>query len=112
MGEVLKRPPRGDVADHEHTRAVVARRDVVERTTHPRHGARPRLAVREGLVDVGPYTEDGEGLVEITTGVERTPIIGDPFLVEGGTFRRRIVGMSGDERGDWVKIITAPERVA
>ena len=66
----------------------------------------------EGLVDVGPYTEDGEGLVEITTGVERTPIIGDPFLVEGGTFRRRIVGMSGDERGDWVKIITAPERVA
>jgi hypothetical protein len=36
---------------------------------------------------------------------------GDPYLYEGGTFRRRIVGMSGDDRGDTVKITTAPEVV-
>lgn len=30
--------------------------------------------------------------------------IGDPYLVEGGTFRRRIVGISGDEQGEDIKI--------
>ena len=35
---------------------------------------------------------------------------GDPYLFEGGTFRRRIVGMSGDEKGLTVGVTLAPVR--
>lgn len=33
---------------------------------------------------------------------------GDPYLVEGGTFRMRLIGISGDERGEDLKLDFAP----
>lgn len=35
--------------------------------------------------------------------------VGDPYIVEGGTFRRRIVGISGDELSETIKIQCVPE---
>jgi hypothetical protein len=37
--------------------------------------------------------------------------IGDPYIAEGGTFRRRIVGISGDEQGEDIRIQCAAEVV-
>lgn len=37
--------------------------------------------------------------------------VGDPYIIEGGTFRRRIVGISGDELSETIKIQCVPEVV-
>ncbi|ODA89820.1 hypothetical protein ATY41_04015 [Leifsonia xyli subsp. xyli] len=38
--------------------------------------------------------------------------VGDPYLTSGGTFRRRIVSISADEKGETVKIKCVPEVVS
>ncbi|MDJ0323161.1 hypothetical protein QMG61_05210 [Cryobacterium sp. PH31-AA6] len=37
---------------------------------------------------------------------------GDPFMPEGGDYRRRIISLGGDEKGETVKIQCAPSRAA
>jgi len=37
--------------------------------------------------------------------------VGDPYLTAGGTFRRRIVSLSGDEKSEQIKIQCVPEVV-
>jgi hypothetical protein len=40
----------------------------------------------------------------------RTEVAGDPYLVEGGTFRQRIIAIGGDERGETVSVQCEPRR--
>lgn len=64
----------------------------------------------DGYEAISPSSLDAELYSDLATPMQED-LMGDPYLYEGGTMRRRIVGMSGDHTGDVVNITTAPERI-
>ncbi|SFR76172.1 hypothetical protein SAMN05428970_2024 [Agromyces sp. CF514] len=58
----------------------------------------------DGLTEVEPgyYSSGGETV--------RSNLAGDPYIREGGTFRHRIVAISGDAIGDVIRVQCAPRR--
>jgi hypothetical protein len=67
-----------------------------------------------GLDSVEPGYYSTEGLTEVEPGyystgtVTESGLVGDPYIVEGGTFRHRIVGLSWDQDGEVVSVECAP----
>lgn len=61
----------------------------------------------EGYDDEVGFPTDPEGYSDSST-MHRMPMVGDPYLFEGGTFEQRIIGIGGDEKGLVVNVTLAP----